>query len=524
MLDQQDRMTPERRIILEEMVSRGLTLPVPATKLDFPDWLPVVSPAWSWRWKYQLRLYEYLDNFTRGTIDRLLISMPPRHCKSETVTVRYTAWRLERDPTLPVIAGAYNQTLAERFSRKIRRVVTGRVPLSLDCRSVENWETAAGGGVRAAGVGGGVTGIGGRLIMLDDPVKSREEADSAAYRERVWDWYCDDIYTRLEPGGQICLIMTRWHDDDLAGRLLAAMAAGGDKWTVINFPAIAEDDDPLGRRIGEALCPERYPIEVLQRTKQVLGTGFDALYQGRPSPAGGGTFKRHWWRFWYDPYMPPPAPITVRMEDGTLRECEQVPRPDDEDFDGIAQSWDCAFKGNSDSDRVAGGAWGWIGALNYLLDQKCQRLDFPDTLQAVRDLTADYPDTEVLLVEDKANGPAVVAVLRKEIAGVLAINPEGGKESRANAVAPMVQAGQVYLPHPRQHAWVQDYIDELAAFPAGAHDDQVDQTSQFLLRRKAAEWDSSEIAETLEEREEREFRERVKERGGEVEEEFHPGW
>jgi hypothetical protein len=187
---------------------------------DFPDWLPAVSPWWRWNWEHQNYLYYHLAKVTSGETKRLMIFMPPRHSKSETVTVHYSAWRLECDRKLNIILGSYNQKLANRFSRRIKRVAEGRMELSKERRAAEEWETEEGGGVRAVGVGAGVTGFGAGLIMIDDPVKNRAQAESETYRENTWDWFNDDIYTRLEPGGAIILIQTRWHDDDLAGRLL----------------------------------------------------------------------------------------------------------------------------------------------------------------------------------------------------------------------------------------------------------------------------------------------------------------
>ena len=274
---------------------------------DFHAWLKTLPGIWTWDWRHQLYLYERLKRVTDGVCRRLMIFMPPRHGKSELVTVRYSAWRLKRDPSLNVILGSYNQRLANRFSRKIRRVLcddfagskstgvtelqsTGVTELqrkevavsrnrssssnsansansgnsvnsvnspspvfpfttSRPANSVAEWETTLGGGLRAVGVGGGVTGYGASLIVIDDPVKSREQANSEVFREKIWDWFNDDLYTRLEPNGAIVLIQTRWHEDDLAGRLLKEMEDGGEQWEVVNLPALAE------ARSGDTLVP-----------------------------------------------------------------------------------------------------------------------------------------------------------------------------------------------------------------------------------------------------------------------------
>ncbi len=240
----------------------------------FEKWLCETTPNFVWKWPYQRYIYKRLWQVTTGANRRLMLFMPPRHGKSEMVTVRYTAWRLIEDPGLNVIIGSYNQQLANRFSRKIKRIVgnagtlagtdarasgtnatthasdaageaadkSARVPAKL-LSTASEWETPGGGVVRAAGVGAGIAGFGARLIVIDDPVKNRAEAESQTYRDRVWEWFNDDIYTRMEPNAAIILIQTRWHEDDLAGRLIREArdaADGGEEWEVVSLPAMAE--------------------------------------------------------------------------------------------------------------------------------------------------------------------------------------------------------------------------------------------------------------------------------------------
>jgi hypothetical protein len=287
----------------EHQYQRRRRSAVTAASPSFAQWLSIVTPSYTWHWQYLQYVQAQLDRVTTGECKRLMLFLPPRHGKSEMTTVRYPVWRLERDPSLKVIIGAYNQILANKFSRKARRIAEQRIPLARDRAAVEDWETASGGGVRAVGVGGGITGQGGNLIVIDDPVKSRDEAESLAYRDRVWEWYTDDLYTRLEPGGSIILIMTRWHDDDLAGRILASDTAVD--WTVISLPALAESNDPLDRDEGEPLNPERYDTAALLDIKQTLGSrSFTALYQQTPIPAEGGMFKRSWWKYYTAATLP----------------------------------------------------------------------------------------------------------------------------------------------------------------------------------------------------------------------------
>lgn len=452
----------------------------PKSTPPFGEWLNLVTPAYQWDWNYLAHIRQQLDRITTGEIDRLMLFVPPRHGKSSMVTVRYPVWRLERQPDLRVIVGAYNQTLVNRFSRQARRIAQSRLELDTERYAVEEWQTAAGGTFRAVGVGGGVTGQGGDLIIIDDPVKSRQEAESPTYRHAVEEWYTDDLFTRREPGAAIILIMTRWHEDDLAGRILAS--EDGPNWTVINLPAEAEADDVLGRPIGAALCPQRYDLEALAEIKKVLmPRNYNALYQQRPSAVEGAILKRHWWRFW-QPRGQTLPPVRVRLADGELFEC---PVEDITVMEGQLQSWDMNFKDGNDNSFVVGQVWGWRGANRYLLDQTRGHFDFPATLQQVRRMSDAWPNTAAKLIEEKANGAAVIQSLRNEIPGIIGVQVDTSKEARVHGIAPTVESGNVLLPHPHIAPWVNDYLDEMTSFPNGAHDDQVDTTTQALNRLNA---------------------------------------
>jgi predicted phage terminase large subunit-like protein len=438
---------------LQELLRRNL---LPSKQIcEFPEWLWAITPGFTWDWPYLQLIDKHLDRITSGELRRLMLFLPPRHGKSEKVTIRYPVWRLAQDPTLRVIIGAYNQTLAERFSRKARGIAKrAGLRLSEERATAADWETTEGGGIRAVGVGSGVTGHGANAIIIDDPVKSRQEAESRAYRDRVYDWYTDDLYTRLEPNAALILIQTRWHEDDLAGRILAS--DDGPNWTVISLPAEAEENDPLGREIGEPLCPERYDTDALADRRRVLGSyGYNALYQQRPSPPEGGIIRREWIRHY---------PV----------------RP--ERLDVVLQSWDMAFKASDDSSYVVGQLWGRSGANCYLLDQVRAHLDFPATVRAVQEFSERYPAASLKLVEDKANGTAVIATLRDRLNGLVPVKADVSKEARASAVSWLFEAGNVWLPSPQAAPWINDYIDELTSFPNAAHDDQVDATTQALAR------------------------------------------
>lgn len=375
-----------------------------------------------------------------------------------SVTETFPAWFLGRNPDKRVIEVSYSDSLARNFGDKCRRKIEEFgleiFGVELDRRRTDksDWGIEGHvGGMVAAGIGGSVTGKGADLLIIDDPIKNRLEANSETYRERVWSEWQSTLATRLHPGGRVVVVLTRWHEDDLAGRLIAAEPG---RWKILNLPAIADEEDPLGREPGKALWPARYDEKALARVKVTVGSrDWEALYQGRPSPAEGEVWKRDWWQY----YRQAPA-----------------------HFDEVIQSWDCAFKDTNKSDYVVGQVWGRKGANKYLLDQVRARMDIVATMQAMTVLSAKWPKARAKLVEDKANGTAVIRMLKNKIPGLIAFNPDGGKEVRAQAVAPDIEAGNVFLPE--NAPWVHDFVAECAAFPSGAHDDQVDSASQALNR------------------------------------------
>jgi predicted phage terminase large subunit-like protein len=422
----------------------------------FPDWLPRVTPHWTWNWKHQLYLYEALNRVTLGMTKRLMIFMPPRHTKSETVTVRYSAFRLEQQPKLNIILGSYNQKLANRFSRKIRRIAQTRIAMSPDRKAVDEWETAIGGGVRAAGVGAGVTGFGADLIMVDDPVRGRDDAESETFREKVWDWFSDDLYTRLEPGGAIVLTMTRWHDDDLAGRLIKEMKDGGEQWEIVSLPAFAEENDPLKRTVGEALCPERYDAAALDRIKKKLGAySFAALFQQRPTPAEGALFKRDWF---------PKDHILDKAPEG-LR---------------WARGYDLAVSTKTSADYTASFkcAFDRDGNL-YIADGFRKRIEYPEQRRYVVGRMTSEGRTQHG-IEKALHGQAFVQDLRTipAVRGVpfKAVKVETDKYTRALPWANLAEEGKVYL---IRGAWISEFMEEILRFTGkgDTHDDQVDAVS-----------------------------------------------
>lgn len=410
---------------------------------------------------------------------RLIISIPPQEGKSTRVGTYFPLWVLKQNPHARIVMTSFSDRLARRNSRSVRNMVLSDGPMlgmvmSRDVASQTEWQLdRTRGGIYAVSVGGALTGQPADLLIIDDPHKGAKEADSENQREEVWEWWLSTASARLAPGAPVVMILTRWHEDDLAGRFINA--PDGAQWKILNIPAQADHDpdngetDVLGRKPGEYLQSARERTHAQWeaiRTRQ-SARNWNALFQGRPSAATGSVFKRAWWqrydtRLWVE-------------EDGV---CIVPPK----DGDKIIMSWDMTFKATQSSDFVVGQVWLLRGANAYLLDQKRKRMGFSESKTAFEQMVAKWPQATVKLIEDKANGTAILDVLRSTIPGLIAINPTESKEARAEAVTPFIEAGNVHLPAPKLAAWADGLIEEAAAFPTGAHDDQVDATSQALNR------------------------------------------
>lgn len=439
----------------------------------------VVTPA--------LRLIEdaLMDAYAKPN-GRLIISIGPQEGKSTLATRFGSLWYLNHNPDKRIAIASYSGELATSAGRDIRNWIQTydgkdddldlRLRLSPDSKAAGRWvlrrpRGEQPGGVFAVGVGGTLSGRAVDAMIIDDPFKDSEQANSEAYRDRVWDWWQSVVGPRMA-GGPVVLIMTRWHEDDLAGRLLAA--EDGHIWNVINIPAQADHNpelgqtDPLGRDVGEWLESARGRTAEDWEAKRIsVGSRvWGALYQGRPSPDSGNVWKRTWWRR-YDTLL------WSVDETGAYRvECDEM-----------IQSWDFTFKDTKGSDFVVGQVWARKGAEVFLLDQIRKRLAFTDSLTAMIAMTTKWPQAIAKLVEDKANGPAVISTLQTKIGGIIPIEPQGSKYARASAVSPFIEAGNVKLPSKEVTLFdVDELIDEAALFPNAAHDDMVDATSQALAR------------------------------------------
>lgn len=432
--------------------------------MRFEDFIKAVAPNYQF-FRHTQVLVDALQKVADGEIKRLLVQMPPRHGKSYTTSQLFPAYHAFRFPERWVGITTYGSELSFQFSRMARgffQEAGGQI--NPESAAVANWQTRYGGGVWATGVGGPLTGRGCHLGLIDDPLRNNEDADSQTIRDKQRDWYGATFYTRLEPGGALVVVQTRWHLDDLTGWLLEQERAGAtqEKWHIICFEAIRTDEDfkvPPGctleadwREEGEALCPERYPIDTLENIKRQLGLRFyQALYQQSPTPAEGALFRRSAWGYY-----------------------DELP----ERFDRLVSAWDLTFKATASSDYVASVVLGQVDETFYVLDIVNTRLDFPNTVIAIQNQRRNYPKLSAICIEDAANGPAVLATLKRAIGNLVPVKPAGGKLARASSISGYVDAGSVLLP--RGGAWVQEWVEHFAAFPVGAHDDLVDALSHAM--------------------------------------------
>jgi len=425
----------------------------------------------------------------QGKSRHVMLFVPPRHGKSRMVSVCWPAWHLGHYPGHEFISGSYAKSLATKHSAESRALLaedwyrhsfpnTAFDPSSKakdDWRvqevTVKEWQAPESqastarkrGGYKGVGVGSGATGRGAHIAIVDDPFKDRLDAYSAGQREKVWDWYNWVLSTRLAPGGSVVLVMTRWHKDDLAGRLLArdgergktqAQDGGEGLWDVIRFPAIAEEDEEH-RKAGDALFPERYPVgNSIFVNAQKERPAWLALYQQRPTSEEGGLFKRHWWR-------------RYKLADLPAR------------FDKVVISVDANAKKTLNGSFACIQIWGKLGDHFYLLDQKRGRWSYPRLKLELRRARASVPYAP-MLVEDKAAGQQAIEELSTEIGGIHAILPKGDKEARAAIYADRVEAGACWIPDESEQPWVKDFVDELADFPGSTFNDQVDCFSQTM--------------------------------------------
>src|SRR5579875_1878252 len=409
-------------------------------------------------------LMDALERVARGTTRRLMVQMPPGAAKSTYASVLFPAWWFARRPQSSVIAACHTLSLAEHFGRSLRALVTEHGPrlgyaLEPGNRAARRFATTTGGQYFATGIAGPIIGRRADLVLIDDPIKSQAEADSRAHRERLWDWFRADLTTRLKPGGRIVLIMTRWHPDDLAGRLLeeAALDRRSAGWTVLRLPALAEEDDPLGRAPGAPLWPEWEDAESLAQKRAVLGErGWAALYQQRP-----------------------------RLREGGLFAIDRLPVLDAAEAEAPLRSvraWDLAATAGhaGDPDWTVGLRLSRTANATYLVEDVVRLRGGPGAVEAAIRATAERDGRSVAigLPQDPGQaGRAQLAYLTRQLAGhrVHGSPESGSKETRAMPVASQAEAGNLSV---LRAPWNRVLLEELRDFPHGAKDDQVDALSR----------------------------------------------
>ena len=406
------------------------------------------------------------ERVANGQCKRLIINMPPRHTKSEFASYLLPAWFLGKFPAKKVIQSSNTAELATGFGRKVRNLVDSEVykdifpnlELQQDSKAAGRWNTSKGGDYFAIGVGGTVTGKGANLLIIDDPHSEQEAALASTNPDvfdKVYEWYTSGPRQRLQPGGAIVIVMTRWSLRDLTGQVLKAAAArGGEQWEVIEFPAIMPS--------GKPLWPEFWSMEELEALRTELpNSKWQAQYQQNPVANESAIVKRDWWK-WWEKEAPPPC-------------------------DYILQTWDTAFEKNNRADYSAGTTWGvWYNDEDHglpnlvLLNTYKRRVEW---VELKKDVLEQYREWEPdgILIEKKASGAPLIYELRAMGIPVQEFTPSKGNDkiSRLNAVSDIIASGKVWLP---RTGWAEELVDEIAAFPSGEHDDLVDATTLALMR------------------------------------------
>lgn len=413
-------------------------------------------------------LDKFIEDVLAGKRPILILQAPPQHGKSEIVSRKLPAYLISRFPEWHISAASYSSTLSDSMSLAVRRNIASNSHLSLFPLLLEKRKytkdtnrefTSPNGDGRYIGDGvmGGFTGFPADVFIIDDPIKNHEEALSPVTKESHWNWYQSTCKTRMSANSGQIIMATSWAEDDLSGRI-KKQHRGDSRLTVLSFPAINGPDEvgynarlPLG-----ALIPELHPLSQLLEFKAELSDyWWAAIYQQSPKALGGNVFKEKGIKYYYPKDLPAK-------------------------FDKMCASWDCTFKDTDGTDFVVGQVWGKKDANSYLLAQVRARMSFTKTTENVVELHEAWPGARTILIEDKANGPAVIDTLKSKVPGILPIEPDGSKLARAHAVSSYWEAGNVWIPHPDVAPWIKEFVTEITLFDAAANDDQVDAMTQAL--------------------------------------------
>ena len=426
------------------------------------DFLTFVKSMWPdfIQGSHHKKIAEQFNRLAEGKINRLIINMPPRHTKSEFASFLLPAWMIGRNPKLKIIQTTHTTELAVRFGRKAKHLIDSqdykrffKTTLREDSQAAGRWETDQGGEYFAAGVGSAITGRGADLLIIDDP-HSEQDAMNPEALERAYEWYTSGPRQRLQPGGKIVVVMTRWSLKDLTGSLIGAQKGiKSDQWEMIEFPAILPDEKPV--------WPEYWKLSELESVKASLSIQkWNAQWMQNPTSEEGSIIKRDWWQKWDKDYIP--------------------------ELYHVIQSYDTAFLKKETADYSAITTWGVFypnpdsGPNLILLDAVKERLEFPELRRRALE-QYHYWKPESVVIESKASGLPLTYELRKMGIPVINFTPSKGndKHSRINAVAPLFESGQIWAP---EASFAEEVIEECAAFPFGDHDDLVDSMTQALMR------------------------------------------
>lgn len=441
-----------------------------------PKYLAMYASNGRWKLAKHLDLLNtYLCELTARRIKRLMVIMPPRHGKSMFISQYFPVWYLGNHQNERILLSSYEADIASSWGRKVKDIIIDKgielfgITLKEDSKAANRWDVeGATGGMNTAGIGGPLTGKGANLMIIDDPVKNSIEANSKTYRDRAWDWFTSTAYTRLEPDGVVVLMMTRWHEDDLAGRILKDDTES-KKWTLLHLPALAEENDALGRKKGEALWKERYDEKDLNEILETSGSyWFSSLYQGKPTPAEGKIFKRSLFRYYEEEnnyYVLKKGDVSKRVEKSRCK---------------IFQTVDTAATEEKTSNYFVIMTWGITPEKELLLlDIFREKIETTKHNSTIRNIYMRHKPF-IIGIEKKTFGLTIIQQMKSELP-IKSLDADQDKVARALVIGAKYENGLIY--HPLKAHWLKDFEDELLEFPNGTNDDQVDCTSYagFIL-------------------------------------------
>lgn len=451
---------------------------------------------------YKYKMYPHtqlicdkLQKIVDGERKCYIVEMPPQHGKSTTITQTFPSYYLMNNPDKEVMIASYSNSLVQKFGtsnlnkfKQFSKTLYGLEP-SHNKRTQNEWQIEGhSGALHATTILGSATGKHADLLIIDDPIKNMAEANSPTIRQKIWDEWQASFTSRLSADASIIVIMTRWNADDLAGRLLKEKAY---PWEEIRLPELAEENDVLGRKPGTPLCPFPPMKKGLKWAKQVMKNAgnrvWSALYQQRPVLDGGNIFRLSDINY----YVPDGATLEKL---GLQNDKKTVILPE---IDKRWSSWDLTFTANDTSDYVAGQTWGRHGSDKFLLDRVHDRMDFNAQIKAIAAMTERQPEANAIYIEDKANGSAIIDMIKNQVSGIIPVIPKGDKVTRANVVTPYFEAKNIFVPHPLWKPGIRQYLDELIGFPYLEHDDEVDSTTQALSQEDKGGGASAAIYDNL---------------------------